>query len=193
GLRNLATLAPLSDEVIVYPNRPRAADEADYSLAFALPMNAPGLVTICRDLYAEHADPERLPLSAQFDEVDASLIFDDVLVPWERVFVYRDPALVNQVLPSIHTWGGYSNLVRLVHRRDASLGVADLLTEWAGRSASDASQVLIGQLVQDVEVLRACLRAAEIDARPTATGLLAPMVSPAYRLHGIEVADRAVR
>ena len=58
---NLATLAPLSDEVLIYPNRARDADEADYAIAFALPMNAPGLKIVCRDLYAEHADPERHP------------------------------------------------------------------------------------------------------------------------------------
>src|SRR5581483_11438298 len=59
GIRALATLAPLSDEALVYPNRPRAADEEEYALAFAIPMNAPGLSILCRDLYAEHADPER--------------------------------------------------------------------------------------------------------------------------------------
>ena len=61
GLRTLATLAPLSDEVLVYPNRARDADEADYAIAFALSMNAPGLKIVCRDLYAEHADPDRHP------------------------------------------------------------------------------------------------------------------------------------
>ena len=91
GLRTLATLAPLSDEVLIYPNRARDADEADYAIAFALPMNAPGLKIVCRDLYAEHADPERHPLTTRFDEVDAALIFDDVVVPWNRIFVYKDP------------------------------------------------------------------------------------------------------
>jgi aromatic ring hydroxylase len=58
GLRNLATLAPLSDEALVYPNRPREADETEYAIAFAIPLNAPGLSILCRNLYAEHADPE---------------------------------------------------------------------------------------------------------------------------------------
>src|SRR5205807_5234630 len=49
GVRNLATLAPLSDEAIVWPNRPREPDEGDYALAFAVPCNAPGLTMICRD------------------------------------------------------------------------------------------------------------------------------------------------
>ena len=112
GLRVLATLAPLSDEVLVYPNRTRESDEPDYALAFAIPMNAPGLKIVCRDLYAEHADPERLPLTARFDEVDAALIFDDVVVPWERIFVYRNPQLAAAFHRNIHRWAAYSTLTR---------------------------------------------------------------------------------
>jgi aromatic ring hydroxylase len=194
GLRNLATLAPVSDEVLVYPNRPRAEDEADYALVFALPMNAPGLVTICRDLYAEHADPERLPLSARFDEVDATLIFDDVLVPWERVFVYRNPALASRVLRLINQlWAAYATLIRLVTKLEVFVGVADLLSRWSGRETNKPTQVLIGQLVADLQVMRACVRAAEVDAYRTPSGHLAPRTHDAYRLHGQDASDRAER
>jgi aromatic ring hydroxylase len=47
GLRTLATLSPISDEVLVYPNRPRDPDEPDYAIAFAVPMNTPGLKIVC--------------------------------------------------------------------------------------------------------------------------------------------------
>ncbi len=193
GLRNLATLAPLSDEALVYPIRPRAADEQDYALAFAVPLNAPGLTTICRDLYAAHADPERLPLTTQFDEVDASLIFDDVLVPWERVFIYRDPALAATFHRRLQLWATYATLIRLICRMEAFVGVADLLTQWDKRAQSRNVQVLLGQLIQDLEVLRACVRAAEADAYRTPAGYLAPRLTEAYRLHSTDAADRAVR
>jgi aromatic ring hydroxylase len=192
GLRNLATLAPLSDEALVHPNRPREADEADYALCFAIPMNAPGLSVICRDLYAEHADPERLPLSARFDEVDATLIFDDVLVPWDRVFVYRNPEMASQFHRRVATWAGYSTLLRLQVRLEVFAGVAALLTGWAGR-ADPGSQLLLGRLIEDLEVLRACLTEAEANAYRTPGGHLAPRMSEAYRLHGIEASDRAAR
>jgi aromatic ring hydroxylase len=193
GLRNLATLAPLSDEVLVYSIPPRQADEEDYSLSFAVPMNAPGLTAICRDLYSEHADPERLPLSSRFDEVDATLIFDDVLVPWERVFVYRDPALLARLHGLISLWSGYSTVVRLLSKLEAFVGVADLLTQWAGYRKDRTVQVRIGQLASDVEVLRACLTAAEVGAFRTPAGHFAPRMHPGYRVHSIEASDRAER
>jgi 4-hydroxyphenylacetate 3-monooxygenase/anthranilate 3-monooxygenase (FAD)/4-hydroxyphenylacetate 3-monooxygenase len=194
GLRNLATLAPLSDEALVHANRPRGPGEEDYALSFAIPLNAPGLTILCRDLYAEHADPERLPLSARFDEVDATLIFDDVLVPWERVFVYRNPALAGQFHRAITTLdGGFCTGVRLLSKLEAFVGVADLLTQWSGRSQEPQSQALLGQLIADAEILRACLHTAETDLVQTKAGYYAARMSVAYRLHGIDASDRAER
>lgn len=192
GLRTLATLAPLSDEVLVYPNRPRDPDEADYAVAFAIPMNTPGLKIACRDLYAENADPERHPLTVRFDEVDAALIFDDVVVPWNRLFAYKDPLLLAGI-HYIHTWGQYSTMVRLITKLECFLGVAQLLTQWSNRQKSASSQSLLASLIQDIEILRACIQVAEAKGYMSPGGTWAPFLSPAYRVHSIEASDRAER
>ncbi|MGH7796340.1 MAG: 4-hydroxyphenylacetate 3-hydroxylase family protein [Candidatus Binatia bacterium] len=192
GLRTLATLAPISDEVLVYPNRPRDADERDYAIAFAIPMNTPGLKIICRDLYAENADPERYPLTTRFDEVDAALIFDDVVVPWERVFVYKDAKLLAGI-NYIHTWGQYSTMLRLVTKLEGFLGVAQLLTQYAKRQSTSAPQILLSSLMQDIEILRSCIQAGELRGYLSPGGTWAPLLSPAYRVHSIEASDRAER
>ncbi len=192
GLRTLATLAPISDEVLVYPNRPREPDEADYAIAFAIPMSTPGLKIVCRDLYAENADPERQPLTTRFDEVDAALIFDDVVVPWERVFVYKDPKLLSGIM-YIHTWGQYSTMLRLITKLEAFLGVAQLLTQYSGRNKSASSQMLLSSLIQDIEILRSCMRVSESQGYRAGGGTWAPLLSAAYRVHSIEASDRAER
>jgi len=192
GLRTLATLAPISDDVLVYPNRPRDPDEADYAIAFAIPMNTRGLKIVCRDLFAENADPERHPLTARFDEVDAALIFDDVIVPWERIFVYKDPKLLSGIM-YIHTWAQYSTMTRLITKLEAFLGVAQLLTQWGGRNKSASSQLLQSSLMQDIEILRSCMRVAEANGYQTPGGSWAPRLSAAYRIHSIEASDRAER
>src|SRR5262245_1163466 len=192
GLRTLATLAPISDDVLVYPNRPREPDEADYAIAFAIPMNMKGLKIVCRDLYAENADPERHPLTTRFDEVDAALIFDDVIVPWERIFVYKDPKLLSGIM-SIHTWAQYSTMLRLITKLEGFLGVAQLLTEYAGRNKSVPSQTLLSSLMQDIEILRSCIQVAEAKGYMSPGGTWAPLLSAAYRVHSIEASDRAER
>ena len=192
GLRTLATLAPISDEVLVYPNRPREPDEADYAIAFAIPMNTAGLKILCRDLYAEHADPERHPLTTRFDEVDAALIFEDVVVPWERVFVYKNPSLLAGIM-YIHTWAQYSTMLRLIIKLEGFLGVAQLLTQYAGRNKSTTSQILLSSLMQDIEILRSCVQVAEAKGYLSPGGTWAPLLSAAYRVHSIESSDRADR
>jgi len=192
GLRTLATLAPISDEVLVYPNRPRDPDEADYAIAFAVPMNTKGLKILCRDLYAEHADPERQPLTTRFDEVDAALIFEDVVVPWERVFVYKNPQLLAGII-YIHTWAQYSTMVRLITKLEGFLGMAQLLTQYGGRNKSAAAQILLSSLMQDIEILRSCIEVAEAEGYVSPGGTWAPRLSAAYRVHSIEASDRAER
>lgn len=192
GLRTLATLAPVSDEVLVYPNRPREPDEADYAIAFAIPINTKGLKIVCRDLYAENADPERHPLTTRFDEVDAALIFDDVVVPWERIFVYKDPRLLAGI-HYIHTWGQYSTMLRLITKLEGFLGVAQLLTQWSGRNKSASSQILLSSFMQDIEILRSCIQVAEAKGYRAGGGTWTPLLSAAYRIHSIESSDRAER
>lgn len=192
GLRNLVTLAPFSDEALVYPNRPRMPDEDEYSIAFALPLNAPGLHMICRDLYGEHADPWRLPLSARFDEIDTTLVFDDVVVPWERIFVYRNPELSNRLLTMINPpWAGYVTMIRLMKKLETFVAVAELINRWDGRAQNRGAQILIGKLIADLEVLQACLKTMETEAALTPRGFLAPATRDSYRLHGIQASDRA--
>ena len=83
GARVLATLAPYADEQTVYPSQPLPPEATAYALAFAIPLDTPGLVFLCRDSAATPgADPFDKPLSSRFDEQDAFCIFDDVPVPW---------------------------------------------------------------------------------------------------------------
>jgi aromatic ring hydroxylase len=138
--------------------------------------------------------PDRLPLSTLFDEVDATLIFDDVLVPWDRIFAYRNPELVNRLLKMINpTWAGYVSMIRFLSKLETFFSVAKLLTHWDGRSEHSPTQSLLGQIVKDIEVVRACIRAMEVDASRTSSGHLAPKASDAYRLHCIDASDRAER
>jgi anthranilate 3-monooxygenase (FAD)/4-hydroxyphenylacetate 3-monooxygenase len=96
GARMLATLAPMADEIIIY-NLPglRPGDEK-HAAVFALPIETPGLRLICREPF-DDGTRNRFdhPLSAHFEEADALVVFDDVLVPWERVFLHGDVTLAN--------------------------------------------------------------------------------------------------
>jgi 4-hydroxyphenylacetate 3-monooxygenase len=97
GARILATLGPLADEIAVYSPRLARLTEthSPFALNFAIPCGTPGLRFVCResfDLGRSHFDH---PLGSRFEEMDCLAVFDDVLVPWERVFLLGDVELLN--------------------------------------------------------------------------------------------------
>src|SRR4051794_18097777 len=76
----------------------------DFAVIFAVPMDAPGVKLICRPSYAYTAEvmgsPFDYPLSSRLDENDSVMIFDEVLVPWENLFVYGDVDKINEFFPA---------------------------------------------------------------------------------------------
>ena len=96
--RSVATLAPFANEIAVFPSTylQNSEEARPYAFAFCVPVATPGLRFICRPSLTEFAGPPGdHPFSSRMDEMDCVAIFDHVMVPWERVFVARDVALVN--------------------------------------------------------------------------------------------------
>jgi 4-hydroxyphenylacetate 3-monooxygenase/anthranilate 3-monooxygenase (FAD)/4-hydroxyphenylacetate 3-monooxygenase len=100
GTRMLSTLAPFANELWVGSFYPRRPGEEDYALCFAMPMGTPGLSFLCREPCDLGRGSFDRPLSSRFDEEDALAIFDDVLVPWERVFIAGDLTAYNDLVGS---------------------------------------------------------------------------------------------
>src|SRR5215471_4676629 len=99
GARMVSTLAAYANELLVMPSTHLAVNkEAEpYAFGFAVPVDAPGLMFVCRPsvIHQNAASPLDHPLSSRFDETDAMAVFEDVMVPWERVFIHRDPEMCN--------------------------------------------------------------------------------------------------
>ncbi|MDE9481411.1 4-hydroxyphenylacetate 3-hydroxylase family protein [Xenorhabdus bovienii] len=94
GAKMLATGAPLADEVLIGVHNPlKPGIDERYALSFAMPLNAKGIKIISRRSYELGVNPKDYPLSCRFDENDAILYFDDVFVPWERIFILEDIAM----------------------------------------------------------------------------------------------------
>ncbi len=147
GGRVLATLAPYADEQAVYPGQPLPTDAKDYAVAFAIPLDTPGLKFLCRDSAATPgADPFDKPLSSRFDEQDAFCIFDDVLVPWDRVFIDGDVAIYNSMRET-----GYAvhmttqSTVRALTKLEFAYGLATRMAELIG-DHSPATTEMLGEL-----------------------------------------------
>jgi 4-hydroxyphenylacetate 3-monooxygenase len=80
--RPLATLGPLADEIEDFPSAVLKADPSNIPFAFAIPIATTGLKMLCRDTYDHERSHFDAPLSSRYEEMDAVVIFDNVLVPW---------------------------------------------------------------------------------------------------------------
>jgi 4-hydroxyphenylacetate 3-monooxygenase len=182
GARVLATLAPIADEIAVYSPRLAQMDQphSPFALNFAIPCGTPGLKFLCResfDLGRSHFDH---PLASRFEEMDCVAFFDDVLVPWERVFLLGDINLINgtgmTTGSSMHTahQGAAKNLAKC----EFVLGVALHMTQTLGNAHLPHSEERLGELMMYTELMRACMRAAEADAELDQWGVMRPSALP---------------
>ena len=183
GARVLATLGPLSDEIAVYPARTRrvpAGDEGKYAFGFAIPCNTDGLKFQCRDsvdLGRSHFDH---PAGSRFEEMDAIVFFDDVLVPWERVFLYNDVALCNQwgerTNRNAHT--GHQVVTKNVVKCEFMLGLATMMVDTLGSGDLPATQQMIAEIIENLEITKALLAASEAQASLDEWGIFCPDYRP---------------
>ena len=182
GARILATLGPLSDEIAVYSPRVGRMKEghSPFALSFAIPCGTPGLRFLCResfDLGRSHFDH---PLGSRFEEMDAVAFFDDVLVPWERVFLLGDVDLVNGAGMKTHSsmHSAHQNAAKNLAKCEFVLGVALLMTKTLGNAHLPHSEERLGELIMQTELMRACVRASEADAQLDEWGVMCPAPLP---------------
>jgi 4-hydroxyphenylacetate 3-monooxygenase len=181
GARMLATL-PISDEILIFPSTVvKGGDEMKpYALAFAVANDTPGLSFLCReplDVGRSHADH---PLGSRFDEMDAMVVFDDVLVPWERVFLMDDVGLANKayaetgaVLQMAH------QVVNLkIAKTETFLGMAQAIVDMIGTGAAPNVQEMIAEIIINLEVMKSLKVACEAGATKNRYGVMTPLRGP---------------
>ena len=134
GCKMLSTLAPLSDEVVIAPYMPRRPGEEAYTLICALPVATPGLKFVSRESYDSGRPIYDRPLSSRFDEQDSLAIFDRVLVPWERVFLYGDIETYNLTSPAYPGYLLLQAMCRATAKLRFAAGMCALVAETNGRS-----------------------------------------------------------
>jgi 4-hydroxyphenylacetate 3-monooxygenase oxygenase component len=193
GAKQLTTLAPLAHEVLVYLSASFAQQRGEqFVVWFALPLNTPGLLTLCREPLGSAPWGHAHPLGARYDEQDAMLFFDDVLVPWDRVFLLRDADLARTGLGRINAWSSYVGHIRYRERLRTLLATATLVAESIGVDGFRNIQESLGRLAGYAELAEYLLDAAEARATVTDSGLLAPGDTAAGRVWAAEVAGSAV-
>lgn len=161
GAKMLATGAVLADELLVGVQNPLKPGIDDrHALSFAIRLNAPGIKILSRVSYAEGKNSFDHPLSSRFDENDALVYFDDVLVPWERVFVYRDAAMCRRQFhaTAAEVLMDTQSLARLTAKLHFLAGAACRMTEITGVNEFPAVREILAELACNATMIEGLFR-----------------------------------
>jgi 4-hydroxyphenylacetate 3-monooxygenase len=165
GAKMLATGGVMANEVFVTCIQPLREDEEAYAISLAVPMNAKGLKILSRKSYEEGATSVfDNPLSSRFDENDAVLYFDDVKVPWDRVFVYRNVTMCQRQFHATpaHVYQNYQSQIRLMVKMRFLVGVARRIAETNGLTGFPQVKELLGTLAAQNTMVDALVHSMEL-------------------------------
>lgn len=165
GAKMLATGGVVANEVFVTCIQPLQPGDARFALSFAIPMNAKGLKILSRKSYEANAPSEfDNPLSHRFDENDAVLFFDNVHVPWDRVFIDQDVEMCQKQFHATpaHVYQNYQAQVRLMVKMKFLIGLGHKITETNGTTNFPQVRETLGQLAAQGAMVEAMVQAMEV-------------------------------
>ena len=165
GAKMLGTGAVISDEILVSTLRPMKDGEEKWAFTCVLPINTKGLKLLSRRSYEQAVTSEfDYPLSSRFDENDALIYFDEVKVPWDRVFVNGDIKVQFAQWHSTpaHSYQNYQAEIRLMVKLRFLIGLARRITETIGTVVYPQVVETLGALSAELKMIEAFVEAMEV-------------------------------
>lgn len=179
GARLLATQGGLTDEVLVF-STPRVFFDPDEAFAFSIPSNTEGLKFFCRESFVGGESSFNYPLSSRYEEMDSIVVFDNVLVPWDRVFYYDNVEAANDFLAesSFHQFAYHQVVTRQIVKTEFILGVAQLLVDTINVGEYQHIHENLSEIIIGLETMKALLEKAENNAELDQWGYIRPSMIP---------------
>ncbi len=162
------------NEIIVLPTRAMSEADKDYAVSFAIPVNTPGVKLVASPYGGSPKSEFDAPLSADRKMMETITIFDDVFVPWERVFLAGEHDFAGTLalgFVEYHRFTAVSYKLPLV---DALIGSALLMADLNGISKAAHVRDKMIWLISYAETLRALTEMAAIRGQADEHGIFAP-------------------
>jgi 4-hydroxyphenylacetate 3-monooxygenase oxygenase component len=199
GAKMLATHGPTADELIVYPLPGSVAPgEERYALAFGIPSETPVLKFICREPFDNGQMSEwDHPLGSRFEEPDAMVVFEDVLIPWDRVFLHNNVALANKLFTSasIQNNTGHQTAIRGLEKCKFMAAAAIAVSRSVKTDVFLHVQEQLGEILGYLQLIEGALHLSELKAEKTESGAIRPAWPPlqTIRYHLPRMYERMVQ
>jgi 4-hydroxybutyryl-CoA dehydratase/vinylacetyl-CoA-Delta-isomerase len=174
GAKMHISASSIEHELVIMPTKAMYPGEEDYAIACAVPVNARG-VSIIDMTYAPRAEDVRhYPVSGKVNCPEGFVIFDNVFVPYERVFLDGETAHAATLAHSLGLWERAAGLGDAGESADREVGMAALLAEANGRGDDPRIKDQLASLVVYATMCRAAGDAAMVNATKTDDGNMLP-------------------
>jgi len=144
-----------ANEVIVLPTRNMSEADRDYAVAFAIPVNTPGLKMICSPYGAPRPGHHDHPITSQHKMTETLTVFDDVFVPRERVFLQKEWQFAGDLAKTFVEFHRFTAISYKLPLTDALVGAAQLIADYNGLTRAGHIREKITRLIAYTQTLRA--------------------------------------
>ena len=168
GAKQVNTLAPLADELLIFNLPGLTPEDEKFALAFAMPIATEGVKVVCRKSTMKTTySLADYPLSNAFDEIDAFILFDDVFIPNDALFVCGDVNKSNAFFEAsgLFNHTAHQDEVRGFIKLEFVTGLAVKLADKLGLRGFQRVQEMLGQLSVNLEMIRSCIIASEVTGK----------------------------
>lgn len=183
GAKMIGTGAIFSNYLFVSTIQPMKPEDVDYAFSFVIPIDSPGLKLYSRRSYEASATSiYDYPLSSRYDENDCLVVFDDVKVPWENTFVFRNVELTAAQFfaTPAHVYINTQAQIRCWTKLEFIAGLAMKIAETNGLSKEPMVVDTLGRLGTIVGMIEGGVRATEAAFETLPNGVVRPNAKLMY-------------
>ena len=174
GAKLHITAASLVHELVVMPTKGMRQDETDYAVSFSIPVNTRGVSIINRSFAPPELNAFDYPASSHHSMPEGFVVFDDVFVPWDRVFLAGEAQLASKLAQSLGLWERTGGVIAAVEQSELFVGLAQLVTEMQGKESDAVAQTSIAELITYAQMLQMSLDYACRHYETTPSGMVYP-------------------
>ncbi len=195
GAKLHITGASLGHELLTIPTKAMKPGEDDYAIACCVAVNSPGVKIVNTSYAPRHADVRDFPISATDHCPEGFVIFDDVFVPNERIFLDGEIKYAATFAHSLGLWERLGSLSHLADSADILVGFAQLIAEANGLERVGHVREKISDMIIHATLVRASLEAAifNCDFGPDGAAFPNELYINAGKYHGAANYSQVVR
>lgn len=174
GAKANITTAAYSEEIIVVPTRGLTKEEGDWAVAFAIPTDTKGVTHIAVSKAPAVRKSFEKPLSSRFAFTDSLIVFDDVFVPTERIFLcgeWDQAARIGGLFGNYHR---HSHCGCIASRVDNMMGACSMMAKYNGIREKGHVREKLMELIMVAEMVYACGFTASLKGQKTPSGIWMP-------------------